>query len=352
MFDAATGEERFQGEHFNLSMASNRATWNPFSPDSSRIAMPFWDFPEFAEDTKYLSSASMLLSVPDGRALASRRFEIPSDVNGPNNFSADGTRVLMLGWGSGKAGSGTARTPYAVVCDATTLLPIGPEILFPVTNGWNEFLLTPDGNRVVFNLAGDRGARVYDVKTGQLAFPELPHGATFTGIGISDDSGIYATNSIDGEIRLWDLRTGALFAESTFKLDRRGSAALSPDGRTVFVFSPTGEAYRLEVSRGPAAPLVLPRPAGVSFGVSLAEKAPARVLYFTNTATTMFDVAAGRQIDGGFALPQRILGSARRPDDSTVRPPPPGAPSGGGAKAAHSGKPPLPIPCRARPFLR
>lgn len=320
VFDATTGEERFHGEHLNLALGGVRTTWNPFSPDSSRIGLSFWDIPELGENASYLSSASMLLSVPDGKELAARRFETPSDVNFANNFSADGTRVLMLGYGSlGNLPAGITRSPLAVVCDATTLLPIEPAILFAQPSGPNEYLLTPDGNRVIFNLSGERAARVYDVKTGQLAFPELPHGASSTGIGISDDSAIYATNSIDGQIRLWDLRTGALFAESTFKLDRRGTAALSRDGRTVFAFSPTGAAYRLEVSRGPAAPLVLPRPLGVSFGVSFAEKSPARVLYATNTATTMFDVAAGRQIDGGFALPQRILGVSRYPDDSTLR---------------------------------
>lgn len=320
VFDATTGEKLFHGEHFNLTMPQNIATWNPFSPDSSRVSIPVWDLADLSGEFKAFGSASALLSVPEGKLLVSRRFEAPGDANGAKIFSADGERILMLGHvGRGKTATDATTSPLAVVCDAATLQPIGPEILFPQTNGSNEFLLTPDGNRVIFNLSGDRAARVYDVKTGQLAFPELSHGASFAGVGISDDSAIYATNSIDGQIRLWDLQTGSLFAESTFKLDRFGVATLTRDGRTVLVISPTGEAYRLEVSRGPAAPLVLPRPAGVAYSVSLAEKAPARVLYFSNTATTMYNVAAGRPIDGGFALPQRILGSSRYPDNSTVR---------------------------------
>jgi DNA-binding beta-propeller fold protein YncE len=284
VFDTATGEERFHGEHFNHTMPTDFATFNPFSADSSRLAIPFWEFAgarASGGDSKKVKSTSVLLSVPDGKVLIARQLEDPNHADGAKNFSADGTRVLMLRWiGTGTNKDDNNRTPAAVVCDARTLEPIGLAITFSTTSSSNEIFLTPDGNRVVMNLSGERAARVYDVKTGQLAFPALPHSATFTSIGVSDDGAIYATNSIDGQIRLWDLRTGTLFAEPSLKLDRRGAAALSRDGRTVLVFSATGAAYRLEVTRSPAAPLALPRPTGAAFSVNFAEKAPARALYF------------------------------------------------------------------------
>jgi WD40 repeat protein len=324
VFDTATGEERFHGEHFNHTMPTDFATFNPFSADSSRLAIPFWEFAgarASGGDSKKVKSTSVLLSVPDGKVLIARQLEDPNHADGAKNFSADGTRVLMLRWiGTGTNKDDNNRTPAAVVCDARTLEPIGLAITFSTTSSSNEIFLTPDGNRVVMNLSGERAARVYDVKTGQLAFPALPHSATFTSIGVSDDGAIYATNSIDGQIRLWDLRTGTLFAEPSLKLDRRGAAALSRDGRTVLVFSATGAAYRLEVTRSPAAPLALPRPTGAAFSVNFAEKAPARALYFSGTAVTMFDVASGRQVDGGFALPQRITGTSQWNFGSTVRP--------------------------------
>jgi WD40 repeat protein len=206
-----------------------------------------------------------------------------------------------------------------VVCDVATLQPIGPAIPFQRGIGiWGEFVLTPDGNRVVFSLAGERAARVYDVKTGQLAFPELPHGVPFTGIGFSADSTVYATNAIDGQIRLWDLRTGALFAECALKLDRRGTAALSRDGRTLLVVSATGSAHRLEVTHGVPAPLVLLQ-TWVHNQVSFVENPPARILVLSNTTATMREVASGREVEGGLALPQPTLAVNRDWNDRTVR---------------------------------
>ncbi len=319
VFDSASGEERFHGEHFNGIMQVDKRTWNPFSSDSSRVALPILETDDW-QVSAIRSSASMLLSVPDGGVLVARRFEDTFESNGALQFSADGTRMLMVGWKrSPSSNDETNRIPHAVVCDASTLQPIGPAIPFFQHHYSNVFVLTPAGTRVVVNLAGERAARVYDVKTGQLAFPELPHGATFTSIGISEDSAVYATNSIDGQIRLWDLRTGALFAEPTLKLDRRGTAALSRDGRTLLVFSATGAAHRLDVTRGPAAPLVLPRPPSSTI-VHLVEKPPARALYFSNTAATMVDVASGRQIEGGFALPQRIRSVNSVGGEQTLRP--------------------------------
>jgi WD40 repeat protein len=311
VFDTATGEERFHGEQLNYSMVSfDIVTYNPFSSDSSRLAIPSWELTgTLAPSLKAVKSASLLLSVPDGKVLVSRPFEDPWHADGAKHFSADGARVLMLSWtGAGATKEDTDRTAVAFVCDASTLQPLGPAI--PFVKRSDTVVLTPDGNRVVITLEGDRAARVYDVKTGRAAFPDLPQGAPFTGIGISEDSAVYATHTIDGQIRLWNLRTGAPFAESTFKLDRRGAAALSRDGRTVLVFSTTGAAYRLGITRSPAEPLVLPSAPVARQWTALPEKSPAHVLYLTNAAGTMsgtmFDIASGRPVGAPFALPGQV----------------------------------------------
>ncbi len=329
VFDTATGEERFHGEHLNynfIGRVGSELTYNPFSSDSSRLAIPSLEFTgTFGPSLKPVKSTSVLLSVPDGKVLVSRSFENPWTADGGKQFSADGTRVLMLSSiGAGATKEDSKRTFAAVVCDTSTLLPVGPAIPFPRISSWIDVVLTPDGSRVVMTSASDRVARVYDVKTGQIAFPELPQGAPFTGIGISEDSVVYATHTIDGQIRLWDLRTGALFAELTFKLDRGSTTALSHDGRTLLVFSPGGLAYQLAFTRSPAEPLVLQSAPAARYWTALPEKSPAHVLYLTNAggkmSGTMFDIASGRPVGAPFALPgpePRVLSRSRY--DGTLR---------------------------------
>ena len=76
---------------------------------------------------------------------------------------------------------------------------------------------------------------------------------------ISPDGKVLFTNSVDGSFRLWDLKTGMLLAEPTFRQEQFAPAAFSPDGRTVAVFSYSGAAYQMRLGGGPAAPLLVAR---------------------------------------------------------------------------------------------
>ncbi|MBI4623858.1 MAG: WD40 repeat domain-containing protein [Verrucomicrobia bacterium] len=102
--------------------------------------------------------------------------------------------------------------------------------------------------------------------------------------------------------RLWNLETGQLLGEPTFKQEQYTPAAVSPDGKTVALFSASGPIYRLRLGGGAAAPLVLPRYPGIRMA-SFMPKPPARLLWFTTAGAKAIDVVSGREVAGGFAFP-------------------------------------------------
>ena len=259
IFDTATGTERSSGDTYHSLVHGNDPVYTSFSPDSSRIAIASAGVQSVSVTAGVsVNNATLeLRSVPDGAIVAT--FGDGKALTGSRQgvmFSADGKRLLVLGYqprGLASSSQGAA----AVVFDTETHSPVGP--LIPrASDRSDQVWLTPDGTRVVIT-SNDRTTNVYDATTGKTLYPALMHGGPAVCVGISDDSRILATACVDGICRLWDLSTGTLAAESTFKQDRPSPAALSPDGRTLLVTTQSGRLHRLQLTPGPAAPLALPQ---------------------------------------------------------------------------------------------
>ncbi|MEN9632720.1 MAG: hypothetical protein RL077_1124 [Verrucomicrobiota bacterium] len=250
-----------------------------FNPDSTRIV------------TTPDVGITQIWSIPDGRPAV-------DPINPPaahpgvglQRFSSDGRRLLIWYY---EGGSRQA----AMIYDAATGLPVAPSLPFQYSN---EVWLTPDGGRVV-RLIANR-VEITDTATGKAVFPPLTHGGPIFGARFSGDGKILATNSVDGLTRLWDMATGRLLAEPTFKQDQYSPSAISPDGSTTALFTASGHAYRQRLGLGAATPLLLPRFPVIRMA-NFMPQLPARLLWFTSAGAKAIEVASGRVGQGGFPFP-------------------------------------------------
>jgi WD40 repeat protein len=289
------------------------AGFQPFSPDSTRIVVLLAVLETNADGSRRVVEWLLdVRSTEDGRILGKVNLANRERSVAATAFSADGKRVLVLGSGL------TDASTFAVqVFDAGSGEPVGPgfAVGFFTTN---DIWLTPDGTRVVVT-SDNRVATVYDVATGKPAYPPLAHGGPVYGIGLSDDGHLLATNCVDGFFRLWDLTTGRLAAEPTFRQERFATVAASRDAKTLAVFSAAGPVYRLQLTSGAAAPLVLPRTAGTIM-VNWVSKPPARLLWLLTSEARAIDAASGRPAEGGFKYPFAVERMYRRPYGASYDP--------------------------------
>jgi WD40 repeat protein len=274
VWDTSSGELR-------ATLPNDHSAWHEitFSPDSRRIV------------TTHGKAVTQMWSVPDGTPVAKPIENDPARYGVSTRFSGDGRRLLMM------------NETGAVICDADTgtllrpLLPLG---------AWWEVFLNPDGHQLV--LINASVATVLDVATGNPVFPPLVHDGPIYESRLSADGKILFTNSIDGFFRLWDMQTGKLLMEPTFRQSQFAPAAFSPDGKTVVICSDSGAVYQMRLGPGPAQPLLLPRDTTVAM-VNLTMAAPTRLFWLTTTRARIFDAASGRETSDGFALPESIPGT-------------------------------------------
>ena len=116
------------------------------------------------------------------------------------------------------------------------------------TEGLSEALVVSnDGARaLVSHCGGD--VRLVSLAGGGKVL-ELPVGnADAPAVAFSPDGRRALTGSMDGLLRLWDAKTGALLDSLSMaaRIDYPASAAWAPDGRTLFVGTARGLIYRIE----------------------------------------------------------------------------------------------------------
>lgn len=274
VWDASSGELRA-----TLPNDHNRYADFAFSPDSRRIV------------TTRGGDLTQMWSLPDGAPVGKAIETGEARWGAWKRFSEDGRKLLVL------------NESGVLVTDAVSGDLIRP--LLPLGNWW-DVLVTPDGRQlVIFNAST---VSVLDLGTGQPAFPPLVHDGPIYEWKMSSDGSTLFTNSVDGTFRLWDLKTGKLLAEPTFRQEQFAPAAFSPDGKTVAVFSDSRAVYQMRLGAGPSAPLLFPRDAAVAM-VNVSIAAPTRLFWLTTTRARVFDAASGRETDDGFPLPETIPGS-------------------------------------------
>jgi WD40 repeat protein len=88
---------------------------------------------------------------------------------------------------------------------------------------------------MVASSSGDKTARLWDVRTGDLRMTLTGHGDWVTHVSFSPDGKILATTCHDEPMRLWTIATGKSRIMPTQQIVGGGSIAFSPDGKTLAI---------------------------------------------------------------------------------------------------------------------
>jgi WD40 repeat protein/tRNA A-37 threonylcarbamoyl transferase component Bud32 len=176
---------------------------------------------------------------PKGEEL-SHRFRVRSvalDPRGSMLLTGSGDMV-----GDGDRTEGEARL-YRVA--ARDFVPMG---LAQPGSVW-AVALSPDGKTCVI-AAGENGAQLYDIATGQPSGPPLPHLNRVVAVAFSPDGRLVATGSTDKTARLWDAATGQPAGESLRHPGAVWSVAFSPNGETLVTGCRDGSARLWDTGTG------------------------------------------------------------------------------------------------------
>ena len=113
----------------------------------------------------------------------------------------------------------------------------------------NYISFSPDGN--ILASASERTILLWNVNTGELEKILTGHKKWVESISFSPDGNTFASASRDGDVRLWDTRTGGLkYTLTAYRENQHGkfpdpkwSVAFSPDGNTLATGSDFGTIY-------------------------------------------------------------------------------------------------------------
>ncbi|MEO7413886.1 MAG: protein kinase, partial [Opitutaceae bacterium] len=99
----------------------------------------------------------------------------------------------------------------------------------------------------------------WDSATGVFTSLPIPGGGNLSDVSFTSDGQRGLAVSSDGLIRIFDLRTGKLAAEPTWRQSGGFCAAISPDGTSAIIGTEAGTLLRFVIGQGPMRPLILPR---------------------------------------------------------------------------------------------
>lgn len=209
---------------------------------------------------------------------------IPLGPNRPfigSGFSPDGRKLVVA-----------LNSPSAVrVYDLDRFTWVGDEIKF---DHIGRLTFSRDSRR--YAIASEDGrVLVADLATGEaVSRLQHPNGRAFT-LGLNADGTALLSSGTDGFMRIWNTDTGRIRAESTLQRNHVTPALLTPDGRSVLMFTNDPVAvFHLEIGRTPLEPLVLPRSNRTVANVAFLDGAPAtRLLWMLADRAKIIDVSTG-----------------------------------------------------------
>ncbi|MBI5767360.1 MAG: hypothetical protein HZA93_06155 [Verrucomicrobia bacterium] len=150
---------------------------------------------------------------------------------------------------------------------------------------------------------------LWDLATGAARVPPLRHDGSVSSAEFSADGRVLVTTASDGFVRVWDVATGQLVAEPALQQRTAPTAALSPNRTQVVMGTREGAVYRFRIGQGRAQSLALPR-AAPWMPLPFLPGSSGRMLWMLGDRARVMDVASGREVAGGFAFPEPILGAA------------------------------------------
>jgi WD40 repeat protein len=97
--------------------------------------------------------------------------------------------------------------------------------------------LSSDGELCATSATDERATdvRVWNVDSGELRLPPLPHNNTVSVLAFSPDGEILAAGDYDGVVLLWDISTGALIGKPLEQRDIVTCLSFSRDGTRLVV---------------------------------------------------------------------------------------------------------------------
>ena len=204
VIDTAAGTERCR-----VAIPKGRPAFAALSPDGAILAVEPVAFVHGPEPTM------RLLSVPSGEDIAN--LKPPSGSAHWVSFAPDGKTILLGG-------------PYGIREWDPTSGKLVREIPGPATY---PPVFAPDHRR----LASHSSAAVlfWDTVNHRHVRPELAdagHTETILGVTVSPDGELIATNALDGEIRMWDARTGRTLCSVRSKWSNDRCVAFLPDSKS------------------------------------------------------------------------------------------------------------------------
>ncbi len=256
-------------------------------------------------------TASLRFNLPNkfGYSIsAGSRFvvSLPSLYTVALNSPRDGTELRRIPLGSRRSFIGSGFSPDGRKLVLAFSAPSAVRVYDLESGAWaGEETRVDHIGRLAFSRDGRRCAigcedgqvLVTDLATGRtVSRLQHPSGRAFT-LALNADGTALLTSSTDGFLRIWNVDTGRVQAESTLQRNHVTPALLAPDGRRVLMFTnDPASVYHLETGRAPLEPLVLPRSNRTVANVGFLDGAPAtRLLWMLADRAKIIDVATGNE---------------------------------------------------------
>ena len=308
----------------SFTSLTSRTNWAGFSPGGRFIAtatrasgVGLWDTSTGVMVRTFVNAAGggyeagreyTAAFSPDGRILAVESTQEEPHKTGSLDYKSrveirlwdmsTGAELRNLDMGSHYSGNLLAISPDGrfLATYGVFALSSGAKICdFPY--GGNSLAFTPD-SRFVLSMATDQTARLLDAATCALqrTFSHPSRSLSWEGaVAISSDGRLALTGQFEGEVKLWDLATGANVRTISAHSKSITSAAFSPDGRSIVTGSSDTTAKLWDTASG----RLLQTFAGHSGDVRSVAFSPDGRLVLTGSSdntSRLWDTATGKQL--------------------------------------------------------
>ncbi len=173
-----------------------------------------------------------LWSLPDGSPRGVLRPPIGAEQEGELYavaLSPDGNRAFAAGY-TARSWDG-AFAIYVFDTNSGRLLALLPGLPAPVL----DLAVSPEGDRLAAGFAGRGGVRVWDARTGRMAWEDMAMGGAVRALAFEPRQGRLAVSAADGRVRVYDNAGRKLAERAPQQGARPYGLTFSPDGTLLAV---------------------------------------------------------------------------------------------------------------------